>query len=105
MSGIANTIAYFDNIFVTGPTNKEHLKNLRVVCNRLEERGLRLIKNKCDFFKDRIEVLGFVIDREDLHKSKTKMKAMYEAPRPRDSKQLAVLVLINFYARFFRAQS
>ena len=49
----------------------------------------------------KIEVLGFVIDREGLHKSKAKVKAMYEAPRPRDSKMLAAFFgLVNFYARF-----
>lgn len=67
LQGIPNTIAYIDNIFVTGPTNKEHKENLRLVCKRLEKHGLRLNKNKCDFFKDRIEVLGFVIDKNGLH--------------------------------------
>lgn len=44
--------------------------------------------------KDKIEVLGFVIDKDGLHKSKT--------PRPTDSKELAsFLGLINFYERFF----
>ena len=101
LSGIPNMFEYFDNIFVTGPINEKHLKNLPVVCSRLEEQGLPLNKNKCDFFKDRIEVVDFIIDKEGLHKSKTKVKAMDEAPRTRDSKQLvAFLSLIYFYARF-----
>lgn len=98
---ISNTIAYINNIFVTGPTNEEHMENVRLVCKRLEERDLRLNKNKCDCFKNRIEVLEFVIDKNGLHKAKSKVKAMYEAPRPENSKQLAsFLGLINFYARF-----
>lgn len=48
-------------------------------------------------------MLGFVIDKDGLHKSKTKVKAMYEAPRPTNSKQLSsFLGLINFYERFLK---
>lgn len=105
LQGIPNTIAYLNNIYVTGKTNKEHLENLQLVCKRLTERGLRLNKDKCDFMKERIEVLGFVIDK-GLHKVKSKVKAMYEAPRPENNIQLAsFLGLINFYARFLENRS
>ena len=101
LQGTPGTVVYMDNIFVTGKTDEEHVQNLRSVCEKLTERGLRLNKDKCEFMKKRIEVLGFVIDKDGLHKAKTKVKAMYEAPRPTDTKQLsAFLGLINFYARF-----
>ncbi|XP_046737564.1 uncharacterized protein K02A2.6-like [Diprion similis] len=106
LQGILNTIAHLDNIFVTGRTDKEHLENLRKVCKQLEERRLRLNRGKCDFMKERIEVLGYVIDAAGLHKARSKVKAMVEAPRPTNSKQLAsFLGLINFYARFLMDRS
>lgn len=106
LQGIPNTIAYLDNIFVTGSSNEEHVENLRRVCKRLEECGLRLNKAKCDFMKERIEVLGYVIDVNGLHKARSKVKAMWEAPRPTNSKQLSsFLGLINFYARFLPKRS
>ncbi|XP_024880616.1 uncharacterized protein K02A2.6-like [Temnothorax curvispinosus] len=106
LQGIPNTIAYMDNIYVTGKTTEEHFENLRLVCHRLTERGLRLNQDKCDFMKERIDILGFVIDKDGLHKSKTKVKAMYEAPRPENTKQLvSFLGLINFYARFLKNRS
>lgn len=58
LQDIPNTIAYLDNIFVTARPNEEHFENLRKACKRLGERGLRLNKEKCDFTKQRIEVLG-----------------------------------------------
>lgn len=103
IQGIPNTIAYMDNIFVTGDSREAHLENVRNVCKRLTERGLKLNANKCDFLKDRIDILGFVIDKNGLHKSKKKVKAMYEAPRPTNAKQLSsFLGLINFYERFLK---
>lgn len=58
LQGIPNTIAYLDNIFVTGSTNEEHIENLRKVCRRLEDCNLRLNRDKCEFMKEKIEVLG-----------------------------------------------
>ena len=95
-----------DNIFVTGKTDEIHFENLRLVCKQLTERGLHLSKHICEFMKNRIEVLGFVIDKHGLHKSKNKVKAIYEAPRPENSKQLAsFLGLIQFYERFLKNKS
>ncbi|XP_046750597.1 uncharacterized protein K02A2.6-like [Diprion similis] len=106
LQGIPNTIGYLDNSFLTFRTDKQHLENLRKVCKQLEERGLRLNRGKCDFMKERIKVLGSVIDAAGLHKARSKVKAMVEAPRPTNSKQLAsFLGLINFYARFLMDRS
>lgn len=103
LQGIPNTVAYMDNIYVTGKTDDEHLANLRSVCQRLTARNLRLNREKCEFMKERIEILGYVIDKDGLHKAKSKVRAMYEAPRPENTKQLiSFLGLINFYARFLK---
>ena len=65
-----------------------------------------MYKEKYDFMKNRIEIFGFVIDKDGLHKSEAKVKAMYEAPRPEDNKQLtSFLGLITFYARFLKNRS
>lgn len=54
----------------------------------------------------KIEVLGYVIDKDGLHKSTSKINAMVNAPRPSNSKQLAsFLGLVNFYARFLENRS
>ena len=51
--------------------------------------------------KDRIELLGFTIDKNSWHKSSPKITAIVEASTPNDAKQiLSLLGLINFYSRF-----
>ena len=102
----AGAIAFLDNIYVSGSTNEEHMQNLTSVCARLEESGLKLNKAKCEFMKDRIEVLGFVIDKDGLHKSRSKVEAMVKAPRPTTFIELdSFLGLVNFYARFLKQRS
>ena len=106
LRGIDGVITYIDNIYVTGKTDEEHVENLRKVCMRLQECGLKLNKGKCKFLQEKLEVLGFVINKEGLHKAKSKVTAMVNAPQPEDNNQLAsFLGLINFYARFLEKRS
>ncbi|XP_076660799.1 uncharacterized protein LOC143364225 [Halictus rubicundus] len=101
LRGIDGAILYLDNLYITGKTDEEHLNNLHKVCSRLQECGLRLNKEKCHFMKKKLEILGYVIDKDGLHKAKTKVNAMINAPQPKNSKELAsFLGLVNFYARF-----
>lgn len=75
LAGIEGAISYLDNIFCTGKTDEEHLETLNAVCKRFEECGFRVNINKCDFFKERLDILGFVINKDGLHKSRTKVNA------------------------------
>ncbi|XP_043264008.1 uncharacterized protein LOC122404149 [Colletes gigas] len=101
LAGIDGVIPYLDNIFCTGRDDKEHLQTLYKVFTRLEDSGFKVNLNKCEAFKERLDILGFVIDKDGLHKSETKVKAMIEAPTPVNKKQLdSFLGLITYYARF-----
>lgn len=103
LAGIPGAIAYLDNIYVSGRNTPEHIERLERVCAKLKECNLRLNKEKSEFMKEKLEVLGFVIDRNGLHKSKSKVKAMVEAPTPKNQKELeSFLGLINFYSRFLK---
>ncbi|XP_048513423.1 uncharacterized protein LOC125501460 [Athalia rosae] len=89
LAGINGTISYIDNIYVTGRTNEEHIKNLEAVCARLQKCGLRVNVDKSKFMQDKLDVLGYAIDKNGLHKSKTKVDAMVNAPQPSNTKELA----------------
>lgn len=105
LRGIEGVISYIDNIYITGRTEEECVSRTEEVCERLLENGLKC-NNKCKFLKEKIEVLGFVIDKDGLHKAKSKVDAMVNAPRPQNLKELnSFLGLINFYARFLKNRS
>ena len=50
LRGIDSAIAYLDNIYVTGRTEVEHKSNLEKVCERLQECGLKVNKEKSKLF-------------------------------------------------------
>ncbi|XP_029156062.1 uncharacterized protein K02A2.6-like [Nylanderia fulva] len=106
LRGINSVITYIDNVYVTGKTEEEHMANLLLVCKRLQECGLRVNKHKSKFFQNKIEILGFVIDRNGLHKAKSKVDAIVNAPKPSNQKELSsFLGLAVFYDRFLSNRS
>ena len=86
---------------MTGPSDAEHLNNLEEVLRRLRDHGIRLKKEKCHFFQSSIEYLGDVIDARGIHISEKKVKAIVDAPAPRNLHELrSFLGLLNYYAKF-----
>ncbi|KAJ8375443.1 hypothetical protein SKAU_G00060230 [Synaphobranchus kaupii] len=101
LQGLPNVHCFLDDILVTGCDDAEHRKNLEAVLSRLEKFGLRVQREKCEFFKGSLEYLGHVIDATGLHKSPEKLRAIAEAPAPTNVGQLrSFLGLINYYGRF-----
>ena len=101
LQGIPQTCVYLDDILITGKTTKEHIKNLDEVLQRLQTAGLRLKSSKCLFMAPSVEYLGHVIDSAGLHPTKAKVKAITEAPAPRNVTELrSFLGLINYYGKF-----
>ena len=94
--------AYIDDILVTGKSQEEHLLNLDKVLTKLQEAGLKLKRSKCVFMADSVEYLGYVIDKQGLHPTASKVKAIKEAPTPTNITELRAFIgLLNYYSKFF----
>ena len=76
LQGIPFVICYFDDILVTGCSPAEHLQNLEEVFRRLKKHGIRLKKDKCNFFQTSVEYLGHRIDAQGVHTAETKVQAI-----------------------------
>ena len=101
LQGVPHVVCYLDDILITGETDELHLKYLEEVLQRLQENGIRLHKNKCFFFQDSVEYLGHCIDTDGVHTSESKVKAIVEAPTPKNVTELrSFLGLVNYYGKF-----
>ena len=67
LQGMANVVVYLDDILITGPTDKAHLKTLEEVLTKLKQAGLRLKESKGVFMADLVTYLGHRIDANGLH--------------------------------------
>ena len=102
LRGIPQVIVYIDDILITGDNEEEHLSTLNAVLTRLQESGLRLKRGKCTFLAPSVEYLGYRIDKQGLHPTNEKVKAIEEAPAPKNiTQQKAYLGLLSYYSRFF----
>ena len=98
---IPNCAVYFDNLFVTGKDDTNHLKTLEQIFQICKDNGLCLRKEKCQFLSDEITFLGYKLNRNGLQPLEDKIRAIKDAPNPENIHQLkAFLGLINYYAKF-----
>ena len=94
-------VVYLDDILITGSSEEQHLKNLSEVLKRLEQAGLRLKKEKCEFLATSVVYLGHRIDAKGLHPTNDKIDAISRAPMPKNCTELkAYLGLLNYYNKF-----
>ena len=101
LAGIPHVCIFLDDILVTGKTQSEPVANLRLVLKPLDEAGLKLNNEKCQFFNASVAYLEHKIDRDGLHRTDEKVRAIQDAPHPTNVKELrAWLGLLNYYGRF-----
>ena len=56
LRGLNHTVVYLHDILVTGRSEEDHIKNLKLVLSRLQDAGLRLRKNKCLYLVNKEEM-------------------------------------------------
>ena len=101
LQGVPDTQCILDGMIITGKTDEEHLENLEKLLKRLQDAGLKANKEKCEFFRDRVQFCGHEVDSEGLHKTQDKIEAVVNAPRPENVSQLrSFLGLVNYYNHF-----
>ena len=75
---------YLDDILIAAPTVKEHDMLLEKVLQRLQGSGIHLREDKCQIAQEQVEYLGHVVDAMGIHPTKDKVRAIKEAPQPKD---------------------
>ena len=64
---------------------EEHLEILSEVFNRLIIKGMQVHPRKCDWFKDEVEYLGYVINKEGMSPQKRKIEKMLAIETPKNA--------------------
>ena len=84
LRGIPKVSIYLDDILVTGTDSQDHLHTLELVLQKMKTAGLTLKQSKCVFGVKSIQFLGHIINDKGLHPSPEKVRAIQEAPEPRN---------------------
>ena len=92
-----------DDILLHGKTEEDHQRTLLAVLERLEERGVTLNLEKCQFYKKEGVFYGLRFSAEGVAPTEDRVKALREAKAPTNAKELhSFLCTILWSARFMK---
>ena len=101
LQGVPDTQCILNNMIIISKTDEEHLENLQKLLKQLQDAGLKVSKEKCEFFSDRVQFCEHEIDSKGLYKTQEKIEAVVNGPRPENVSQLcSFLGLLSYYNRF-----
>ena len=75
-------ITYLDDILVYSKTLEDYQRHVSQVLNCLEARDLRLKPEKCEFHKEEVDFLGFIVGRNGIRIDPQKLEAISKWPIP-----------------------
>ncbi len=71
-------IAYLDDIMIYSTTLKKHVQHVSQILKCLNRRNLRLKSEKCEFHREEVDFLRFVVERHGIRMNPKKIKAVKE---------------------------
>jgi len=92
--------AYLDNITIFSDSFDNNVRDIRQVCQRLQDQHIRASPSKCNFFADRLLLLGHVIDDDGIHAHPEKIQGMHDWHTPKSKNELQTFIdIIIYYAQ------
>src|SRR3984885_7709140 len=87
-------IGYLDDM-------NQHKAHIKKVLRRLRKNGLYASPPKCEWHKDEVEYLSYILTTEGLRMDKNKIQTVLDWPEPRKVKDVqSFLGFCNFYCQF-----
>ena len=81
-------LVYLDDILIFSKTKEEHLEHIRIALERLRDAKIYTRLHKCEFYKDKVEYLGFDVSARGVQSSPDKVRAVVEWPKPSSVKDV-----------------
>ena len=98
LKDLPDVFVYLDDILVYSKTQKDHLRTLRDLFNRLDAAGLTLALDKCQFGVKQLHYLGYNVSSSGISPIPKKVDAIQNFPTPTKQKQLlGFLGALNYY--------
>jgi len=94
-------VVYLDDILIYSSDKKTHAKQVKEVLRRLRKHKLYAKPEKCEFHKEKVEYLGYILTPDGLFMDPAKVKTIQDWPEPRRVRDVqSFLGFANFYRRF-----
>lgn len=98
-----SALAYMDDILIPGRDFKEECERLEKTFKLLHKANLTLNVQKCNFFQEELEYLGYEIGEHGIRPGKEKTKAVDSFPTPRNVREVRQFIgLAGYFRKFIR---
>lgn len=103
---LLEVIVYLDDLIVFGRTLEEHEERLLKVIARIEEAGLKLSLDKCQFCCSQVTYVGHIVSEHGIATDPKKVEAVTRWKQPTDLSSLqSFLGFCGYYRRFIKNYS
>jgi len=94
---------YVDDVIIFSETMEEHVKHIAWVLDKLYDANMRVSREKSQFFKEKVEYLGFVVSRGGISTSPSKIEAISKFLQPTTLFHIrSFLGLASYYRCFIK---
>uniref|UniRef100_A0A8C9SN96 ribonuclease H n=1 Tax=Scleropages formosus TaxID=113540 RepID=A0A8C9SN96_SCLFO len=100
---LLEVVVYLDDLIVFGKTLEQHEERLFKVLDRLEEAGLKLSIDKCQFCCTQVTYVGHIVSEHGIATDPAKVEAVAQWKQPTDLPSLqSFLGFCGYYRRFIK---
>ena len=94
-------LVYLDDIIIFSKSFSDHITQLETVLSALQTAGLKVKPSKCQFLKQEVAFLGFVVSKSGLHADPRKIEAVMNWKTPTTLTALQTFLgFAGYYRRF-----
>lgn len=92
---------YLDDIIVYSKNRKDHDYHLSTVYEKLKNAGLILNKEKCRFYRNELDILGYKVKKNSIYPTHERIESIKNFPLPTSYKELKSFLGLISYSRNF----
>ena len=101
--GLIDTICvvYLNDILIYSKDKDSHVKHVKQILNHFRKYDLYVKLSKCEFFKNFVEYLDFIIKNDGISMNPRRIKTVRDWPELKSFKDIQIfLKFVNFYKKF-----
>ena len=99
-------VIYLDDILIYSENEQDHIALVKRVLEHLQTHQLAIAPDKCEWYRSRVNFLGYIISPEGVEMDQEKIRTVVEWEAPDSVKGVqSFLGFANFYRRFIEGYS